>query len=196
MSIISATYVFKGLILRQAPRVRGYGKYNCDTIKSTKTGNRRLIPIPSAALPFVLPLLAGAAGRKNETLLFPTFRSDVTRRTTQACKKAGLPNLTLHDFRHLCGSHLMQEAGPAAAQAVLGHKQVSTTVDVYGHLTPLYLRRQMEASSIRDDAVSVAEQVGNFLAHADPAVAEFARNVQQLCQRLSIRKKKDLPLSP
>ena len=177
-------------------RIRGYGAYECDTIKSTKTGGRRLVPIPSVALPFLLPLLSDARSNKSDGLLFETFRSDVTRRIAKACKDTGLPKLTLHDLRHLCGSHLMQEAGPAAAQAVLGHKQVSTTVDVYGHLSPLYLKKQMEAGSIREDAETVMEEAETFLRHNDPTVTTFARKVRQLCQRLSIRNDKRVTESP
>ena len=176
-------------------RVRGYGKYDCDDIKSTKTGSRRVLPIPSKALPYIIPLLTNDSNGKDD-LLFPTFRSDITRRIQTACKKADLPKLTLHDLRHLCGSHIMMQAGPAAAQAILGHKQVSTTVDVYGHLSPLYLKRQMEASSIRDDAILVAEQAEKLLLHDDPEVAELAASALQLCQYLSIRKRKRATAKP
>ena len=176
-------------------RVRGYGKYDCDDIKSTKTGSRRVLPIPSKALPYIIPLLTEGV-TKPETLLFPTFRSDVTRRIQTACKKADLPKLTLHDLRHLCGSHIMMEAGPAAAQAILGHKQVTTTVDVYGHLTPLYLKRQMESGSISDDAAVVADMAEKLLHHEDPAVVDFAASTLQLCQYLSIRKRKRATAKP
>jgi integrase len=164
-------------------RIKGYGKEKYDLIKSTKTGHRRMVPIPSAALKYLIPLLETASGN-SEDLLFPTFRTDIAHRMAKACIDAGLPKLTLHDLRHLCGSHLMQDSGPAAAQAVLGHQQISTTVDVYGHLSPLYLKRQMEAGSIRQDAVKVAEAAQFLIGHEDSSVAEFARSVVELCQRL------------
>lgn len=42
--------------------------------------------------------------------------------------------VTAHMFRHTVGTGLVEHAGVAVAQAVLGHRQVSTTVDSYTHV--------------------------------------------------------------
>jgi integrase len=55
---------------------------------------------------------------------------------------AGLPATTrFHDLRHWCASLLISyQVHPKAIQAVLGHANITTTLNVYGHLLPNVLR--------------------------------------------------------
>ena len=47
--------------------------------------------------------------------------------------KVGIP-VTAHMFRHTVATGLVEHAGVAVAQAVLGHRHVATTVDTYSHV--------------------------------------------------------------
>ena len=60
----------------------------------------------------------------------------LTRSFRQLLKKNGLPGITFHELRHTCGS-LMINAGISMkeVQEYLGHENVSTTLDIYTHLS-------------------------------------------------------------
>ena len=49
-------------------------------------------------------------------------------------KKAGLPHIRVHDLRHSHASMLINMGiSPKLIQERLGHKSISTTLDVYSH---------------------------------------------------------------
>lgn len=52
-------------------------------------------------------------------------------------RRAGLKEIRFHDLRHTFG-HLMIEAGehPKIVQEILGHSQISLTLDTYSHVLP------------------------------------------------------------
>ena len=66
-----------------------------------------------------------------------------------ALKRAGLPRQHFHDLRHASAT-LGIEAGESLYEVSrrLGHANISTTADVYGHLTPATTRRS--ADRMRD----------------------------------------------
>jgi integrase len=52
-------------------------------------------------------------------------------------KRAGLPQITFHDLRHTCASLLFQKnIHPKFVQELLGHANVSITLDTYSHMLP------------------------------------------------------------
>jgi integrase len=54
-----------------------------------------------------------------------------------AVNRAGLTPLTFHDLRHTHAAWLIRDGvQPLALQRRLGHKDIGTTMDVYGHLFP------------------------------------------------------------
>ena len=60
---------------------------------------------------------------------------------THACKKiarrAGLHGIRLHDLRHSHGSLMLRQGvHPKIVQERLGHATISTTLDIYSHVTP------------------------------------------------------------
>ena len=69
------------------------------------------------------------------------------RRVTAA---AGLPVIRPHDLRHTAGT-LLREKGVdiKVIQETLGHSSISTTLDVYGHVTP----------GLRDQGVAAQEEI-------------------------------------
>jgi site-specific recombinase XerD len=48
---------------------------------------------------------------------------------------AALPDMRFHDLRHSCATTLIaQGVHPRVVQEILGHSQISTTMNVYGHV--------------------------------------------------------------
>lgn len=53
------------------------------------------------------------------------------------CKRSGVPQIRIHDIRHSHVSLLIDQGFTAAAIAErVGHKHISTTMNVYAHLFP------------------------------------------------------------
>ena len=52
-------------------------------------------------------------------------------------KKAGLPDIRFHDLRHSAATLLLSVGvHPKVVQEILGHSQISITMDVYSHVLP------------------------------------------------------------
>lgn len=59
----------------------------------------------------------------------------------QLMDEAGVPRIRLHDLRHSTGTYLISRGhDPVSVAALLGHKQVSTTLNIYAHALPDKLR--------------------------------------------------------
>ncbi len=66
-------------------------------------------------------------------------------------KKAGLPDIRFHDLRHSAATLLLSVGvHPKVVQEILGHSQISITMDVYSHVLP---GMQQEAMSRLNDAI-------------------------------------------
>ena len=52
-------------------------------------------------------------------------------------KQAGLPRITFHDLRHTCATLLLSKGvNPKIVQEMLGHANISVTLDTYSHVLP------------------------------------------------------------
>jgi len=52
-------------------------------------------------------------------------------------KKAGLPDIRFHDLRHSSATMLLSVGvHPKVVQEILGHSQISMTMDIYSHVLP------------------------------------------------------------
>lgn len=81
----------------------------------------------------------------------PIYPEYLSKMLTKLQIKAGLPQCRFHDLRHLCASiMLMQGVNVKVAQERLGHKDISTTLNIYSHVLP---------SSARDAAEKIGEMV-------------------------------------
>ncbi|MFL5628161.1 MAG: tyrosine-type recombinase/integrase [Ktedonobacteraceae bacterium] len=59
--------------------------------------------------------------------------------------KAGLPPMRFHDLRHSAATILLaMGVHPKVVQEILGHTQISITMDVYSHMLPSMQREAME----------------------------------------------------
>jgi integrase len=69
------------------------------------------------------------------TPLNPT--RDVLDQLKLLLKKAGLPDIRFHDVRHSAATLLLSEGvHPKVVQELLGHSNISMTMDVYSHVLP------------------------------------------------------------
>jgi integrase len=59
------------------------------------------------------------------------------RHFKELLKKAGLPDIRFHDLRHSVASLLLSSGiHPKVVQEILGHSQISMTMDIYSHVLP------------------------------------------------------------
>ena len=67
---------------------------------------------------------------------FPMSETTAFTWNDAIAKKAGLPHINLHGFRHTHASLLFDARIPVEeAKARLGHEKITTTIDIYTHLT-------------------------------------------------------------
>ena len=52
-------------------------------------------------------------------------------------ERAGLPSIRFHDLRHTCATLLLSKGvNPKIVQEMLGHANISVTLDTYSHVLP------------------------------------------------------------
>ena len=116
------------------------------TIRQAKTdAGVRVLPLSQAmntALQQQKEMHGFVFSSKNGTQIIPKCLFSHFKRTL---KQLGLPDIRFHDLRHTCAS-LMYEANipEGLISKMLGHKKVSTTMDIYTHF-----RRQNLAEAAR-----------------------------------------------
>lgn len=76
----------------------------------------------------------------------PTDPRSFTRQFERLVEKAGVPRIRFHDLRHTHAT-LMLKAGVHVKVTAerLGHSQISTTMDTYGHVLPT-MQQEVAAS--------------------------------------------------
>jgi integrase len=128
--------------------IKGYGHVESEP-KTVK--GRRKIMLP---LFVVEALLLHKAQQENQRrisadawverdLVFATVEGNYIALTTlrrafnSVLKKAGLPHMRFHDLRHSAATILLSWGiHPKVVQEILGHSQISMTLDVYSHVLP------------------------------------------------------------
>ena len=89
---------------------------------------------PTKNKPFVLGLPTGSTPLGMYQELFEMGTRTVRNAMENYTKKAGLPHIRVHDLRHSHASMLINMGiSPKLIQERLGHKSISTTLDVYSH---------------------------------------------------------------
>ncbi len=75
--------------------------------------------------------------------------SHLRQRFDKLLNEAGLPDVRFHDLRHSAATILLSIGVPAkVVQEILGHSQISMTMDIYSHVLP---DMQQEAMSKMND---------------------------------------------
>jgi len=124
------------------------------TIPRTKGGGHRRVMISTAIkiiLDDVRDMHIARMDRPHE-LVFPNFKTgepfvNVYRAWDYARRKAGVPELRIHDLRHSFASALVNRGVSIyEVQNLLGHSSINTTKR-YAHLSPERLRQSAEVAS-------------------------------------------------
>ena len=92
----------------------------------------------------LLPAFMDGKTSISDDLVFPSetggpiFPDNIAKRYLDpALEQAGIRRFRFHDLRHTYGSLLIQAGvSPAYVQKQMGHKSISVTIDIYGHLIP------------------------------------------------------------
>lgn len=150
-------------------RVRGQLQRDPDTgdlvFVETKTArSRRTLPLPPTVLATLRRHLERQAAERFDAdnwadlgLVFATTvgtpihpRNDY-RSFREIIRQAGLRQVRLHDLRHTAASVLLAQGVPArVVMEILGHSQISVTLNIYAHVAPEIAR---EAASRLEGAL-------------------------------------------
>lgn len=138
-------------VLRTVQRIKGQLIYG----EPKSTQSRRTIALPETAVVALQKhrkrqleerLLAGSEWQDNG-LVFTTHigtaldARNVIRWFKALLKKAGLPDFRFHDLRHTCATLLLvQGEQPRTIMDILGHSQISLTMNTYAHVMPAVRR--------------------------------------------------------
>lgn len=80
-------------------------------------------------------------------IMKPSYVSDVL--FSRLLTKAGLPHMRFHDLRHTAATLLLGRGiNPKVVSEMLGHSQISITLDIYSHVTP---HMQEAAAQVMDE---------------------------------------------
>lgn len=124
------------------------GKVICKKTPKSESGNRKILMTPEIIERLVewhtyMNNYFKKHGLPESKLIFPTisgeYMCDRNERSSliKRLKSAGLPAYGFHIFRHTHASILLnQGANWKEIQVRMGHKSISTTMDLYAHLAP------------------------------------------------------------
>lgn len=81
----------------------------------------------------------------------PLSPESLTENFKALLKKAGLPKtVRFHDLRHTCATLMIKQGiHPRVVMEILGHSQISTTMNTYGHVLP----------EVQRDAVNILDEL-------------------------------------
>lgn len=112
----------------------------------TKTHAARTVSLPASLQTMLRERLdsIGDVDSDPRQLLFTSSAARAVRHSNfyprtfrPAVAAAGLPHLRFHDLRHTCAEWLIADgAHPLAIKRQLGHEDIRTTLNIYGHLFP------------------------------------------------------------
>ena len=117
--------------------------------------SRRVLPLPETVLSSLRThrsqqleerLLLGSDWQETglvftSTIGTPLDPRNVIRKFHALLEKAELPHFRFHDLRHACASLLLAQGVPArTVMEILGHSQISLTMNTYAHVMPVMKR--------------------------------------------------------
>lgn len=135
-------------------------------VDDTKTkAARRMLDVPKP----LAEILAKHLDTHSDTFVFPNpgggflhYSNWMSRSWKPAVRSAGLEPLTFHELRHTCVALLIEQGADILfVQRFLGHKDIRTTANVYGHMFPQRGERLSDAMGAALSAASI-RRVGNL----------------------------------
>ena len=150
----------KGLLqvrraLTRMPTGLGYK----ETEPKTKMSRQSIVIIPFAlealkkhqAKQLELRLKVGAAWQEHDYVFCTPIGThlnpghNVLVQLKKLLKQAGLPNIRFHDLRHSTATLLLSKGvHPKVVQEILGHSEISLTMDTYSHVLPTMQKHTMD----------------------------------------------------
>ena len=108
-----------------------------DIISPPKTENSvRNVAMPDFLFYEVMDYIHTENPKENERII-PRSTDFLKHHLRTGCQRSGVPQIRIHDIRHSHVSLLIDQGFTAAAIAErVGHKHISTTLNVYAHLFP------------------------------------------------------------
>jgi integrase len=99
----------------------------------------------------------------------PLSPESLTENFKALLEKAGLPkSIRFHDLRHTCATLMIKQSiHPRVVMEILGHSQISTTMNIYGHVLP---EVQRDAVNVLDELFTEAPE-GKSGSAAPPAAS-------------------------
>ena len=96
----------------------------------------RKIKLPAGAAAMLDKYITSLYQPDSETPIFPTLnKGNLIDRLKSAAKRAGVKRIRVHDLRHSHASLLIDlDVNPLAISRRLGHENIQTTFNIYGHL--------------------------------------------------------------
>lgn len=111
--------------------------------------SRRIVPIPEKLRELLRTYIDALYEPQPEDRLFPYTKHFFTRWMSKGCAASGVEHIRLHDLRHSHASLLINLGYPILLVSErLGHEDVQTTLQTYGHL---YTKTSDEAMKKLDD---------------------------------------------
>ena len=157
------------LVRRQVQRAPG----GAVEVRAPKYGSERSVYLPDELLELLSRHVAThRPGDDSSRWMFeatpgqPPHRNTVGHQWRQACARAGVTGVTLHDLRHFYASRLIAAGcDVVTVQRALGHAKATTTLNTYAHLWPTAEDRTRRAA-------------GDLLAGVLPLLADRVRTNQ------------------
>lgn len=153
-------------ITRALQRIDGKARF----VEPKNNRSRRTIPLPETIRQALLRhraqqeqerQLAGTRW-KEHGLVFassigtPLHPRNVLRHFHETLKVLGIPRHRFHDMRHTAATLLIAQGVPARViMHILGHSQISTTMDIYGHCLSEMVKDAMRVIDRVFDPVAV-----------------------------------------
>ncbi len=122
----------------------------------TKSGKRRTIPVSAALMRLYADYLEIEYGDLDSDYVFVNLWSgtvgrplayDTAHDLVERIRRVTGIEFDPHWFRHTYATDLLRRKTPIeSVSALLGHASITTTLEIYGHLTPQDARRELEAA--------------------------------------------------
>ena len=109
-----------------------------DLITEPKTPkSNRTVNLPDFAFDCLEQYVSRLYAVKNSDRIFPLYKNQVLRKLEIVAKETGVKKIRVHDLRHSHASLLIDMGFDALLiRDRLGHENIQTTMDTYGHLFP------------------------------------------------------------